>query len=92
MSCLLQVFPLTYFLHEEMRTSGASGACIVENVASPPARRASPIGAEWKSRFIRVLFCRMSFLRLISYWSLLLVRAFDHRSGEQMAPGYDMPS
>jgi len=47
--------------------AGLSGVCLVENdsVASPMARRASPIGAEWKSRFIWVLVCRVSFLRFI---------------------------
>ena len=53
--------------------AGFSGACLAENdsVSSPPAARASPVGVELKSRFFWVSFCRMSFLRCMSYSPLL---------------------
>ena len=48
--------------------------------SAPVAGRISPVSAEWKSSFIWVFFCRMSFLRFMSYSPPFLVRAFDHRS------------
>src|SRR5260370_38051467 len=53
--------------------AGFSVACLAENdsVTSPPAARASPVGVELKSRFFWVFFCRMSFLRSMSYSPLL---------------------
>src|SRR5947207_6662486 len=50
-----------------------------DSVASLPASRASPLSAEEKSSSIWI-FCCLSSLRLMAYWPLLLVRAFDYRS------------
>src|ERR1019366_3035040 len=49
-----------------------------DSVSALPASRASPVGAEEKSSSIWI-FCCLSSLRLMTYWPLLLVRAFGHR-------------
>src|SRR5580698_9741934 len=49
-----------------------------DSVSALPASWPSPVGAEEKSSSIWI-FCCLSFLRLMAYWPLLLVRAFGHR-------------
>src|SRR5216683_4338894 len=64
-----------------------------DSVSSLPASRASPVSAEEKSSSIWI-FCCLSSLRLMAYWPLLLVRAFDHRSrlGLSIAPPFGFRS
>jgi len=78
---LLQVFSLTYFLHQSVRAGWAFGvmhrrgrfglfpSCFTGFTAGEDGKSSSP----WT-------FCRLSFLRFMSYLPLLLVPAFGHRS------------
>src|ERR1035438_7556621 len=64
-----------------------------DSVSSLPASRASPVSAEEKSSSIWI-FCCLSSLRLMTYWPLLLVRAFGHRFrlGLSIAPPFGFQS
>src|SRR6266852_3305687 len=58
--------------------AGFSGPLVApgDSVSSLPTCRASPVGIAEKSSFIW-MFCCLSSLRLMAYWPLLLVRAFN---------------
>src|SRR6204780_1744151 len=64
-----------------------------DSVSSLSAVRASPVGAEEKSSSSWI-FCCLSSLRFMTYWPLLLVRAFGRRSqlGLSIAPPFGFRS
>src|SRR6516164_6390446 len=75
--------------------AGFSGSLVApdDSVSSLPASRASPVSTQEKSSS-SWMFCCSSSLRLMSYWPLLLVRAFGHRSrlGLSIAPPFGFGS
>ena len=64
-----------------------------DSVSSLPTGRASPVGAEEKSSSSWI-FCCLSSLRFMTYWPLLLVRAFGRRSrlGLSITPPFGIRS
>jgi len=87
----LQVSSLTYFPINRSVLAGFSVPFVALNDSdtSAPILRASPVDPEEKSSCIWIFRC-MSFLRLMAYWPLLLVGAFDYRSllGLSVAPPF----